>query len=47
MLEIISNKMESFSSAIKNQHSLNKMIESEISQQVSSVPRANPGKIPG
>jgi hypothetical protein len=28
MLETISNKMECFSSAIKNQHSFNKMLES-------------------
>jgi hypothetical protein len=32
MLEAISNKMESFSFAIKNQHSFNKMLESQISQ---------------
>jgi hypothetical protein len=47
MLETISNKMESFSFAIKNQHSFNKMLESQISQLASSVPTANPGKIPG
>jgi hypothetical protein len=45
ILETISNKMESFSSAIKNQHSFNKMLESQISQLASSVPMANPGKI--
>jgi hypothetical protein len=28
MLETISNKMESFSSPIKNQHSFNKILES-------------------
>jgi hypothetical protein len=47
ILETISNKMESFSSAIKNQHSFNKMLESHICQLASSVPTANPGKIPG
>jgi hypothetical protein len=47
ILETISNKMESFSSAIKNQHSFNKMLESQISQLTSSVPTANPGKISG
>jgi hypothetical protein len=47
MLETISNKMESFSSTIKNQHSFNKMLESQISQLASFVPTANPGKIPG
>jgi hypothetical protein len=31
ILETSSNKMESFSSAIKNQHSFNKMLESQIS----------------
>jgi hypothetical protein len=39
--------MESFSSAIKNQHSFNKMLESQISQLASSVPTTNPSKIPG
>jgi uncharacterized coiled-coil protein SlyX len=31
-LEIINNRMDSFTSAIKNQYSFNKMIESQISQ---------------
>jgi hypothetical protein len=30
ILENINNRMDSFSSAIKNQHSFNKMIESQI-----------------
>jgi hypothetical protein len=47
ILETSSNKMESFSSAIKNQHSFNKMLESQISQLASSVSTANPGKILG
>jgi hypothetical protein len=47
ILETISNKMESFSSAIKNQDSFNKMLESHISHLASSVPTADPGKIPG
>jgi phage-related tail protein len=47
MLEININKMESFSSAIKDQHSFNKMLESQIFQLASSVPTANPGKISG
>jgi hypothetical protein len=47
ILKTISNKMESFSSAIKNKHSFNKMLESQISQLASSIPTANPGKIPG
>jgi hypothetical protein len=47
ILETISNKMECFSSAIKNQHGFNKMLESHICQLASFVPTANPGKIPG
>jgi hypothetical protein len=42
-LGTISNKMESFSSAIKNQHSFNKMLESQISQLASYVPIAVDG----
>jgi hypothetical protein len=30
LLETINNRMDSFASAIKNQHSFNKMIESQI-----------------
>jgi hypothetical protein len=40
-LETINNRMESFSSAIKNQHSFNKMVESQIAQLATSVP-SNP-----
>jgi hypothetical protein len=47
MLETISNKQEGFSSAIKNQYSLNKMLESQFCQLASSFSTANPGKIPG
>jgi hypothetical protein len=39
--------MDSFASAIKNQHSFNKMIESQIAQLTSSVPPADKGKISG
>jgi hypothetical protein len=39
ILETISNKMEGFYSAIKNQHSFNKMLESQISQLASYFPR--------
>jgi hypothetical protein len=46
VLEIINNRMDSFSNAIKNQHSFNKMIESQISQLATVVPPANQGKIP-
>jgi hypothetical protein len=47
MLETISNKTESFSFAIKHQHSFSKMLESQISQLASSIPTANLGKILG
>jgi hypothetical protein len=43
MLKTISNKVEFFSSPIKNQHSFNKMLKSQISQLASFVPTANPG----
>jgi hypothetical protein len=39
--------MDSFISAIKNQHSFNKMIESQISQLVALVSMTEKGKIPG
>jgi hypothetical protein len=38
--------MDSFSNAIKNQHSYNKMIESQISQLATIVPPTYQGKIP-
>jgi hypothetical protein len=47
MLENINTRMDSFASAIKNQHSFNKMIESHISQLAAAVPPADKGKIPG
>jgi hypothetical protein len=37
VLETINNRMDSFTSAIKNQLSFNKMIESQISQLAASV----------
>jgi hypothetical protein len=46
LLETINNRMDSFTSAIKNQHSFNKMIESQITQLASSIPQDNKGKIP-
>ena len=45
ILENINNRMNSFSSAIKNQHSFNKMIESQISQLVAVVPSIGKGNI--
>ena len=45
ILENINNRMDSFTSAIKNQLSFNKMIESQISHLATSVPMAKKGKI--
>jgi hypothetical protein len=47
ILETMDNRMDNFATAIKNQHSFNKMIESQISQLIIVVPTANHGKIPG
>ena len=47
ILENMSNKMDNLSFAIKNQHSFNKMIESQIAQLAAAVPPTNKGKIPG
>jgi hypothetical protein len=45
-LEIINNRMDNFSTAIKNQLSFNKMLESQLQQLANIVP-ANQGKILG
>ena len=39
--------MDSFASTIKNQHSFNKMIESQIAQLATVVPPTDKGKILG
>ena len=39
--------MDSFASAIKNQHSFNKMIESQIAQLVAAIPPSDKGTILG
>jgi streptogramin lyase len=39
--------MDSFASAIKNQHSFNKIIESQIAQLTGVVPPSDKGKILG
>jgi len=39
--------MDSFSSTIKNHHSFNKMLESQIAQLAAHVPPSDNGKIPG
>jgi hypothetical protein len=47
ILENINNRMDSFASAIKNQHSFNKMIESQIAQLTAVVAPSDKGKIMG
>ena len=46
-LENIHTRMDTFASAIKNQHSFNKMLESQLAQLVATVPPLEKGKIPG
>jgi hypothetical protein len=46
-LENINTRMDTFVFVIKNQHSFNKMIESQIAQLVAAVPASDKGKIPG
>ena len=43
MLKNINNRMDNFSTAIKNQISSNKMIESQLNQIAAAVPTTNPG----
>jgi hypothetical protein len=45
-LETINNRMDNFSTTIKNQLSFNKMLDSQL-QQLANVVPANQGKIPG
>jgi hypothetical protein len=47
IFESINNRMDRFTSTIKNQLSFNKMIESQISQLAASIPMAEKGKILG
>ena len=47
MLENINSQIESLSSAVKNQLSFNKMIETQISQIAPAIPGNQSGKIPG
>ena len=47
ILENINNRMDSFASTIKNQHSFNKMIESQLAQLAAAIPLSDKGKIPG
>ena len=47
VLKNINNRMDNLSSVIKNQHSFNKMIESQIAQLIAAVPPTDKGKILG
>ena len=47
MIENINSKLENLSSAVKNQLSFNKMIETQLAQIVVAVPVNNKGKILG
>jgi hypothetical protein len=46
-LENINIRIDTFASASKNQHSFNKMIESQIAQLAAVVPLSDKGKILG
>ena len=46
MLENIHTRMDIFASAIKNQHSFNKMLESQLAQLAAAIPPLEKGKIP-
>ena len=46
MFENINSKIESLSSSVKNQLSLNKMIKTQIAQIATAIPVNNMGKIP-
>jgi hypothetical protein len=39
--------MDTFTSAIKNQHSFNKMLESQLAQLAAAIPPLEKGKILG
>ena len=47
ILESMATQLEGFNSVIKNQLSLNKMIETQVAQLASYCPNANTGKLPG
>ena len=46
-MESIHAKMDGFSTAIKNQLSFNKMLETQLAQLAAATPAAEQGKIPG
>jgi hypothetical protein len=47
ILENLSEKLDSFNSAMKNQLSFNKMLETQLAQLAAAVPSFEQGKIPG
>jgi hypothetical protein len=47
VLENLNSTIESFSSAMKNQLSFNKMIETQLAQLAASLPSSESGGIPG
>jgi hypothetical protein len=47
VLENINSRMDTFTSAIKNQHSFNKMLESQLAQMLAVIPPLEKGKILG
>jgi hypothetical protein len=46
VLENINSRIDTFTSAIKNQHSFNKMLESQLAQLAATIPPLEKGKIP-
>jgi hypothetical protein len=47
VLENLNSTIESFTSAMKNQLSFNKMIETQLAQLATSLPSSESGGIPG
>ena len=47
ILENINAKLDDFSSAMKNQLSFNKMLETQLAKIASTIPSFESGKIPG
>jgi hypothetical protein len=46
-LENINARMDTFASAIKNQHIFNKMLESQLAELAAAIPPLEKGKILG
>ena len=47
VLESLSNQLETLNSAMKNQLSFNKMLETQIAQLAAALPSPTSGKLPG